>query len=48
LWLLILLVPIVGLIVLVVFYASGPDPAGARFDRAGTPQYGAHAGPRQA
>ncbi len=33
LWNLIALVPIVGWIVLLVFYLSGPDPGGARFDR---------------
>jgi uncharacterized membrane protein YhaH (DUF805 family) len=47
-WLLIALVPLVGAIVLLVFYASGPNAAGARFDRAGTPQYGAYAGQPQA
>jgi uncharacterized membrane protein YhaH (DUF805 family) len=47
-WLLIALVPLVGAIVLVLFYASGPNAAGARFGRAGTPKYGAYAGQPQA
>jgi uncharacterized membrane protein YhaH (DUF805 family) len=47
-WLLIVLVPLVGAIVLLVFYLTGPNPAGARFDRAGTPRYGAYAGQPQA
>jgi len=32
-WWTLLLVPVVGVIVLLVWYASGPNPAGARFDR---------------
>ena len=44
----VVLVPLVGAIVLLVFYASGPNPAGARFDRAGTPQDGEYAGQPQA
>lgn len=32
-WQLIGLVPLIGYIVLVVFWASGPNPAGARYDR---------------
>lgn len=32
-WQLIGLVPLIGTIVLIVFWASGPNPAGARFDR---------------
>jgi uncharacterized membrane protein YhaH (DUF805 family) len=31
-WLLIALVPVVGVIVLIVFYASSSNPAGARYD----------------
>ncbi|WP_253259290.1 DUF805 domain-containing protein [Subtercola boreus] len=32
-WIFIGLVPLVGAIVLIVFAASGPNPAGARFDK---------------
>lgn len=32
-WQLIGLIPVIGTIVLIVFWASGPNPAGARFDR---------------
>ena len=32
-WLLIVLVPVVGAIVLLVFYLAPPDPRGARYDR---------------
>jgi uncharacterized membrane protein YhaH (DUF805 family) len=46
-WLLIVLVPIVGAIVLLVFYVTGANPAGVRFDRAGMPQYGGYAGQPQ-
>ena len=33
-WIFLLLVPLVGPIVILVFVLLGPDPAGARFDRA--------------
>lgn len=42
-WLLIALVPLLGLIVLLAFYVSGPNPAGARFDRGGAPQHPGYA-----
>lgn len=38
-WVLLGLVPLVGWIILIVWYASGPNPAGMRFDRYSTPQY---------
>jgi uncharacterized membrane protein YhaH (DUF805 family) len=37
-WILIGLVPLVGWIILLVFYVSGPNPAGARYDRNPAPQ----------
>ena len=37
LWFLLVLIPIIGWIVLIVFYASGPKPEGARFDKGGAP-----------
>lgn len=45
-WVLIALIPLIGAIVLIVFYASGPNPAGARYDlNAGTAYpNGAYAG----
>ncbi|MET0860680.1 MAG: DUF805 domain-containing protein [Microbacterium sp.] len=32
-WIFILLLPVVGAIVILVFVLLGPDPEGARFDR---------------
>lgn len=42
-WLLMLLIPLIGAVVLLVFYLLGPNPAGARFDRGGALPYGGYA-----